>query len=73
MTVHAASGAVLSGTTGAFASVMTNILNKGKVRRADFMEYIVSNGGSESEALQIWLYLKEEGYVKNKEFTKKCQ
>jgi hypothetical protein len=43
---HAATGAVLSATTGALAAILANILNKGRIDKDLLLKYIIACGGT---------------------------
>jgi hypothetical protein len=43
---HVTTGAVLSATTGAFAALLTNILNNGVIEKDLLLKYIVACGGT---------------------------
>jgi len=70
---YSASGALLSGASGALASLMFAALNKGKISREDFLAYLQEKGASESEALLTWLYLEDQEYIVNNQFSSKCE
>mmetsp|Transcript_10631 Transcript_10631/g.7945 ORF Transcript_10631/g.7945 Transcript_10631/m.7945 type:complete len:186 (+) Transcript_10631:522-1079(+) len=48
-------------------------LNKGKISREDFLAYLQEKGASESEALLTWLYLEDQEYIVNNQFSSKCE
>lgn len=57
---------MLSATTGALASLITNMLNQGKIDKHEFLKYLECQGGSEDEAIHIWTYLKKNGYIEKR-------
>lgn len=68
-----AGGALIGSATGGIGALIQNMMNKSRIDKLQFLDYLVGCGATQSEALTIWLYLKEAGYIKSRQFTVKCQ
>lgn len=71
--IHTTTGALVSGTSGGLGCLLHNVMEKNKIDKKQFTNFLQQCGATELIANDVWSELESRGYLLSNQFTQLCE